>query len=134
MRRYKKEDLTTELKEDFSEWDFRKIIMVIILLLIIVWGLFYFLGGKNLFSPFSKVLSRSKPSQSASQAQKVKVQPVQDAQKKLDNLKKEITNLNVSDVTKNSPQVKKIQNDLQSLEQLPGNKAKQVCQQICSNL
>lgn len=57
-----------------------------------------------------------------------------EAQKKLEAIKEEVTKLNVLDVATSSPQVKKIMNDLKSLEEYPGNQAKEMCQQICKSL
>lgn len=53
---------------------------------------------------------------------------------KLDELKKEVNNLNVIDIASSSPQVQKIINDLNSLKQYPVNEAKEICQKICGGL
>jgi len=53
---------------------------------------------------------------------------------KLDNLKKEVNNLNVVDIASSSPQVQKIINDLNALKQVPLDEAKEICQKVCSGL
>lgn len=57
-----------------------------------------------------------------------------DLQEKLDSVKKQVTNLNVSDIASSSPQVKKVIEDLQFLQQLPRNQAKEACYNICKSL
>lgn len=53
---------------------------------------------------------------------------------KLNTLKKEVNNLNVTDIATSSPQIQKIINDLNSLRQYPVNEAKEICQKICGGL
>lgn len=53
---------------------------------------------------------------------------------KLDTLKKEVNNLNVTDIATSSPQIQKIINDLNSLKEYPANEAKEICQKICGGL
>lgn len=55
-------------------------------------------------------------------------------QGKLDNLKKEVANLNIADIASSSPQVQKIINDLNSLKEYPRSEAKNICQKLCSGL
>ena len=50
---------------------------------------------------------------------------------KINNLKDEVSNLNVVEIASSSPQVQKILNDIKSLEQYPINQAKEICKQIC---
>lgn len=53
---------------------------------------------------------------------------------KLDTLKKEVNNLNVSDIATSSPQIQKIINGLNVLKEYPANEAKEICQKICGGL
>ncbi|MDP2649784.1 MAG: hypothetical protein Q8P10_02980 [bacterium] len=57
-----------------------------------------------------------------------------DIQQKLDSVKKRINDLNVSDMATSSPYVQKIISDLQSLEQLPKNQAREACFNICKGI
>lgn len=56
-----------------------------------------------------------------------------DLNKRLEKIKSDISDLNAVDITTQSPQVKKIIEDLKSLQNLPKNQAKNVCQQVCRN-
>jgi hypothetical protein len=53
---------------------------------------------------------------------------------KLQELQKQVMNLDPKDVVTSSPQVKKIINDLKSLEGLPKSQLKQVCESLCSGI
>ncbi len=55
-------------------------------------------------------------------------------QGKLDEIKKEITDLNASDLASSSPQVQKVLSDLKSLQKYPQTQAKDVCEKICGGL
>lgn len=57
-----------------------------------------------------------------------------DLQQKLDLVKKQVNNLNVEDLASSSPQIKKVIEDLQSLQQLPRNQAKEACYNFCKGL
>ncbi len=56
-----------------------------------------------------------------------------DAQQKLNEIKQQITSLNVGDIASSSPQVQKVINDLKSLQQYPKDQAKQMCENICKS-
>lgn len=57
-----------------------------------------------------------------------------DLQQKLDLVKKQVNNLDVGDLASSSPQVKKAIEDLQSLQQLPRDQAKEACYNFCKGL
>jgi hypothetical protein len=50
---------------------------------------------------------------------------------RLDNLKSQVFNLNISDIASSSPQVQKILNDIKSLQDYPANQVKEICRKIC---
>jgi len=50
---------------------------------------------------------------------------------KIDDLKEDVSNLNILEIASSSPQVQKILNDIKSLEQYPTNQLKEVCRKIC---
>lgn len=52
----------------------------------------------------------------------------------INNIKQEISNLNIADVASSSPQIQKIVNDIKSLPAVPGQKAKDICLNICNGL
>ena len=55
-------------------------------------------------------------------------------EQKLEDFKKEVSGLNVSDLASSSPQIKKVIEDIQGLQQLPKNQAKEACYNICKGL
>lgn len=57
-----------------------------------------------------------------------------DLQQKLESVKKQVNNLDIGDLTSSSPQVKKVIEDLQALQQLPRNQVKEACYNICKGL
>jgi uncharacterized membrane protein YhiD involved in acid resistance len=63
--------------------------------------------------------------------QKAKKNVKENVDKRLEKIKEDIDNLNAVDVTTQSPQVKKIIEDLQSLQNLPKDQAKNFCEQVC---
>ncbi|OGH24370.1 MAG: hypothetical protein A3B47_01225 [Candidatus Levybacteria bacterium RIFCSPLOWO2_01_FULL_39_24] len=57
---------------------------------------------------------------------------IQEALKeKINNLKQEVSGLNISEIASSSPQVQKILKDIKSLEQYPTNQIKEICRKIC---
>lgn len=50
---------------------------------------------------------------------------------KFEDLKKEASSLDITEIASSSPQIQKIINDIKSLEQYPVNQAKEICRQIC---
>jgi len=55
-------------------------------------------------------------------------------QEKLESVKKEVSNLNISNVASSSPQIRKVIEDLQSLQDLPRNQAKDACKKLCEGI
>ena len=50
---------------------------------------------------------------------------------KIDNLKQEVSGLNIMEIASSSPQIQKIINDIKALERYPTNQAKEICKKIC---
>lgn len=55
-------------------------------------------------------------------------------QDKLNNIKNQVNNLNVSDLASSSPQLKKVIQDIEELKDLPKNQAKEACYNICKGI
>lgn len=60
--------------------------------------------------------------------------PKIDLQQKLDDLKQQVTTLDIADITSSSPQIQKVIHDMESLQNVPRSQAKQACMNICSSL
>lgn len=52
----------------------------------------------------------------------------------INSLKQEVSNINLAEVASSSPQVKKVLEDIKSLQNLPKNEVKDFCQKVCSGL
>lgn len=55
-----------------------------------------------------------------------------DVQAKIATIQQQITHLDAAQIASSSPQVQKIIQDIQNLQEYPKNQAKEMCQQICS--
>lgn len=66
--------------------------------------------------------------------EKPKPKSLREIETKLEEIKKDMGNLNVEDITNSSPQFQKITRDIENLHDLPRNQAKEACLQVCSGL
>lgn len=57
-----------------------------------------------------------------------------DVQIKLNDLKKQVDNINVVEIATSTPAVKKVISDLKNLQEVPQNQAKEACFKICNGL
>jgi len=55
-------------------------------------------------------------------------------QQKIESIKQDAENVNISEIATSSPQVQKIINDIKNLQNLPSNQLKDVCLNICKGL
>ena len=132
-----------------ESWNKKRIFLtlfVIILLLTGAFGIKNFVLGNNSFPKESPVINALKSIKGVATQEELNAQtkkinppavnlPVQKIiQDKLGAIQQEVNNLNVADIASSSPQVKKIIEDLQSLQDYPKNQAKDVCTKICSGL
>lgn len=133
-------------------WDKKKIIILLFILIIIGFSAFKFKNlilSENPKGKIEQLFSKSK-SQNLEDKEVLgtsskenlndnlsipKATQLQDeASKKIEIIKQEITKLNMVEIASSSPQVQKIINDIKSIEQYPSNQAKDMCQKICSSL
>ncbi len=134
-----------------SAWDIKKIIIAVVLLIIFLGGAFWvkanMLGIKQsaqkTVQSFGSVEGAStENTNNSSENQDTPPPPVvfspghlqDDAQKKLDQIKAQVANLNVQDVASSSPQVQKVVNDIKALQGYPKDQAKQMCENLCKSL
>lgn len=127
--------------DSIETWDKKKIFITFLIIILLGIGVYLFknaLLSKNIdFLKSVKGISIDKDSKTKEESLRNKSSslPIRAAIKeKLDDLKKEVNNLNVLDIATSSPQVQKIINDLNSLRDYPVNEAKEICQRVCSNL
>jgi uncharacterized membrane protein YvbJ len=108
-------------------WNKKRIILSIFLLTLLLIGVYFFRSG--IF------VSPSRQSKSVKGASITAVDPgvnVQEAVKeKIDNLKQEVSNLDILEIASSSPQVQKVLNDIKALQQYPTNQIKELCRKIC---
>ncbi len=67
-------------------------------------------------------------------AKSFSIPTVNDVQANIANIQQQITHLDAAQIASSSPQVQKIIQDIQSMQEYPKNQAKEMCQQICSKL
>ena len=54
--------------------------------------------------------------------------------KQIESIKKEAGNINIEEIASSSPQIQNLINDLKALQNLPNNKVKEACYNICKGL
>jgi len=111
-------------------WNKKKVFLAVFLLVLLVGGGFFF---KTRFLADSSQKTDVKGASTIENV--VESTPgvsIQDAVKeKIDNLKQEVSGLNIVEVASSSPQVQKILNDIKALQQYPTNQIKELCRKIC---
>ncbi len=115
-----------------ESWNKKRIFIAIFLLVLLAVGGYLFktkvLGSNNSSQPAKSVEGISAKQESVKDIGT----SIQDAVKeKINNLKQEVSGLNLSEIASSSSQVQKIINDIKSLEQYPANQAKEICKKIC---
>lgn len=120
----------------YEAWDAKKIFTFIIVALILGLSIKTFVLEKN---------SKNLPNKSVS-VQGASTQIIQtptpnsseelkrNVESKLNDLKKEVNNINLIEVATSSPAVQKVITDLKNLQNLPQTQAKEACLKICSGL
>lgn len=138
-----------EKLEPEESWNKKRIFLTLFVITILLAGAFgikNFVLGNNSFSKESPIINALQSIKGAATQEELNAQtkkinppainlPVQKlVQDQLKVIQQEVNNLNVADIASSSPQVKKIIEDLQSLQDYPKNQAKDVCTKICSGL
>jgi hypothetical protein len=113
-------------------WNKKRIIIAIILVALLVVGgclLKVYVLDKNSSGIKKSVKSASVEVGNLDPDSKIDVQGV--VRERINNLKQEVSGLNVLEIATSSPQVQKILNDIKALEQYPANQIKDICRKIC---
>ena len=113
-----------------ESWDFKKILIALGLFAIIVAGFKFLVLDKK----FKKVAFQTVSVKGTNTTISPTTDLKKDVENKLNDLKKEVNNINVVEVATSTPAVKKVLNDIKSLENLPQSQAKDACFKICNGL
>lgn len=121
--------------EPQDSWDIKKILMLLGAFGVIAVSLKIFILDKN----NSLLQKKNQSVEVQGVSTKINSNPSSlDLQKnvesKLNELKKEVNNINVVDVATSSPAVQKVINDLKNLQNVPQSQAKDACLKICNSL
>ena len=123
-------------KEEDNEWDKKKILITLFFSIV---GLLVVLEFKSMFlDKNSGVLGsaiQNKPVQITKPDIKVpNLNASSIVGSKIDEIKKNVSNLNAEDVATSSPQIQKVLRDIQGIKNLPADQAKSTCLKICSGI
>lgn len=122
----------------YESWSKKRIIIFLFLIIILIafaYKIKTSLLDKNINSFLGKVKGTNTKNEKVSQEEPNNSNVWKgDLQEKLDSVKKQASNLNVADIASSSAQVKKLIDDLQTLQQLPRNQVKEACYNICKGL
>ena len=119
--------------ESFSSWNKTRIFAVLFLIIILATGAYFF---RNHFmapnsSPKNTTSVKGASVEKPNLGQDLNTSIQQAIKEKINNLKQEVSNLDLMEVASSSPQVQKVLNDIKSLEQYPTNQVKEICKKIC---
>lgn len=124
-----------EIKFEQEVWDLKKIIIGVVGLAAVAGGAFY---AKNHFAPNTTTTPPATQQVQGTTTDNPIVSPTPqikiNLQEKVQQLRNDVTHLNVAEIASSSPQVQQILNQVKNLGDLPKSEAKNVCQKICSGL
>jgi hypothetical protein len=118
-------------EEKVQTWNKKKIIITVILLMLLaIGGLFLRIRLLGQNSGQNKESVKGVATQEVA-VPDIKTNIQETVKEKIDSLKQQVSNLNVSDIASSSPQVQKILNDIKALQDYPANQVKEICRKIC---
>lgn len=124
-----------EETQTYERWDFKKILIVLVLLVAAALSFKTFVldqkspeSSNNELTNVQGARTSEAPSSSPAPNEEIK----KSIENKLIELKKEVNNINVVEVATSTPAVQKVLNDLKNLQNLPQSQAKEACFKICS--
>lgn len=123
-----------EIKKEES-WNKKRIFAALFLLVLLAIGGFFFKtrvldvdsASKNAKSVKGVSLKEDKKNEE----KKTDINIQGAVKEKLDDLKQQVSGLNILEIASSSVQIQKIIKDIKSLEQYPNNKVKEICKTIC---
>lgn len=117
-----------------DKWDMKKILVGVLVIGLIVATSFWWFFNEGKLGQVKGVKIEKSNQKFSSDSSTISLPSQVELQEKMNNIKQEVMNLNVSEVASSSPQIQKVIKDLKSLEEYPRTKASEVCQQICNSL
>jgi hypothetical protein len=118
-------------EENVQSWNKKRIFIAVFLLALLLAGGYFYktrVLGETLFRPSKSVQGINTEKENA-ELPGINVQET--VKEKINSLKQQVAGLNISDIASSSPQVQKILNDIESLEQYPTDQVKEICRKIC---
>jgi uncharacterized protein involved in exopolysaccharide biosynthesis len=109
-------------------WNKKRVFLGIFLLVLLIIGGGYLFRDK-IFISSSRQLKSVEGASTSTVDTAANVQET--VKEKIDNLKQEVSGLNLMEVASSSSQVQKILNDIKALQQYPANQIKDLCRKIC---
>ncbi|HZQ29775.1 MAG TPA: hypothetical protein VFA93_01690 [Patescibacteria group bacterium] len=124
-----------EVPEAEKSWDGRKILAFFLLIALLGFSFKALFLDKSGLDNFKRksigvagVSAKQEPGNSTSNELKKGVES------KLNDLRKEVNQINVVEVATSTPAVQKVLNDIKGIQNLPQSEAKNACLKICSGL
>lgn len=133
-------------EEEYEEvWDFRKVaIGVVILILLFVAGFIAkrIIMGESLdpatFIPkipsVKGIFISTVPGDQTTSHMPISLPSQKDVTQKVQEIRQQVANLNIAEIASSSPQVQQVLKQLQQLPSYPADQAKQACMRVCNQL
>lgn len=124
-----------EKVEEASSWNKKRIFAALFIIFFLAIGGYFFktrvLDATSSNQELKSVKGISSKAKNKSNGNDVSIDIPKAVREQIDNLKQEVSGLNILEIASSSPQVQKILNDVKALEQYPTNQLKEICKKIC---
>jgi len=117
-----------------ESWNKKRIFIAVFLLALLIAGGYLF--KTRILNEDSSQITKSIKGISAKEKNtepEFKLDIQEAVKEKINNLKQEVSGLDILEIASSSPQVQKILRDIKSLEQYPVNQARDMCKKICES-
>lgn len=116
-----------------EEWDKKKIAAALVALLALL-GTGAYYANMHIFKQSTPTVASIKKDVAGAETNIKFSLPKEELQNKLEDIKDQVTNINVLEIASSSPQIQKVLNDIKALESYPRNQAKEMCKKICDGI
>lgn len=131
MKESKKE---LEIEES---WNIKRVAIALAIFVFLMGAVVYLINGSATVSKIRALFTPSQSEEATNAAQTITRQDAKGVraavENQLNSIKQEASKINVEEVATSSPQVKKVINDIKSLENYPANQARNFCERICNS-